>query len=464
MEAKWVYHPLFFSLKGFMNGELIALLDYYEKEKGIDRETMIKAIEDGITAAGLKRKDEPIRQLKVSIDRKTGRINATATLVVVDTVKNIHDEISIMRARRLKSDVKIGEDLTVELDPRDFGRIAAQAAKQAILQRQRSAEKQRIVTEFKDRVGDIVSGVIRRFEHSDVFVDLGKFEAKLPSRERVSTEEYQPGDRIRAFVLAVENDKHGPEIILSRNHPNFVRRLFELEVSEIADKTVEIKSIAREPGFRTKMAVSSKDEKVDPVGACVGMRGVRVKNIVRELNGEKVDIIRWHPTLQELVGEALKPAKIKNMEMDEANKRIKVVVGAEDLSLAVGKRGQNARLTSKLIGWHLTIEKDETSEIAFENKIQQMSVSLAENLGITQDVATILVRAGFSGVETIQSAEVVDLEQIAGITADQARAIFELAQRKAAENPPPAAAVPSTPAAPSADAPAAEPAKPKAES
>lgn len=438
-----------------MNGELIALLDYYEKEKGIDRETMIKAIEDGIAAAGLKRKDEPIRQLAVTIDRKTGRINATAVLTVVDTVKDVRNEIGILRARRIKPDVKTGEDVTVELDPREFGRIAAQAAKQAILQRQRSAEKQRIVTEFKDRVGDIVSGVIRRFEHSDVFVDLGKFEAKLPSRERVSTEEYQAGDRIRAFVLAVENEKHGPEIILSRNHPNFVRRLFELEVSEIADKTVEIKSIAREPGFRTKMAVASRDEKVDPVGACVGMRGVRVKNIVRELNGEKVDIIRWHANLQELVTEALKPAKIKKIELDETNKRVKVVVGAEDLSLAVGKRGQNARLTSKLIGWHLTIEKDETTEIAFENKIHQMSATLATNLGITQEVAVVLVRAGFSGVETIQLAQVADLEQIPGITVDQAHAIFDLAQRKAAENPPP----PTPPATPPTEEPV--PATPK---
>ncbi|MDD2708800.1 MAG: transcription termination factor NusA [Verrucomicrobiae bacterium] len=414
-----------------MNGELIALLDYYEKEKGIDRETMIKAIEDGVAAAGLKRKDEPSRELKVTIDRKTGRMDASAKLIVVEKVKDPRSEIGILKARRIKSDAKIGDELLMELEPRDFGRIAAQTAKQAILQRQRSAEKQKIVTEFKDRVGDIVSGVIRRFEHSDVFIDLGKFEARLPARERVSTEEYQSGDRIRAFVLAVENDKHGPEIILSRNNPSFVKRLFELEVSEIADKTVEIKSIAREPGFRTKMAVSSRDEKVDPVGACVGMRGVRVKNIVRELNGEKVDIIRWHSNLNEFIEEALKPAKIKKVEMDEAAKRVKVTVGVDDLSLAVGKRGQNARLTSRLIGWHLTIEKDETSEIAFENKLTQVAAVLAENLGIAKNVASLLVHAGLTSVEAIQSAEVSDIEQIAGISPDQARAIFDLAQKKA---------------------------------
>jgi len=344
-------------------------------------------------------------------------------------VRDPHSEINILKARRSNPSVQLGEEFTMELDPRDFGRIAAQAAKQAILQRQRSAEKERIFTEFKDRVGDIVSGTIRRFERSDVFVDLGKFEAKLPSRERVATEEYQAGDRIRAFVLAVENEAYGPEIILSRSHPQFVRRLFELEVSEISDKTVEIKSIAREPGFRTKMAVTSRDEKIDPVGACVGMRGARVKNIVRELNGEKVDIIRWHTDLKEFIAEALRPAKIKQIDLDEANKRAKVVVGADDLSLAVGKRGQNVRLTSRLLGWHLSIEKDETTEIAFEDKLGQVAISLAQNLGISQEVASVLVHAGFSSVEAIQSAEVSDLEQIPGITSDQANAIFDLARR-----------------------------------
>ncbi len=425
-----------------MNGELIALLDYYEKEKGIERETMIKAIEDGIMTAALKRKDEPSRGLKVSVDRKTGLIRATVSLIAADIIKDPNTEISLLRARRHHPNVNVGEEITVELDPKEFGRIAAQAAKQGIMQRQRSAEKERIFVEFKDRVGDIVSGTVRRFERSDVYVDLGKFEAKLPSRERVSTEEYQIGDRIRAYVLAVENDSHGPEIILSRSHPNFVRRLFELEVSEISDKTVEIKAIAREAGFRTKIAVATRDEKVDPVGACVGMRGARVKNIVRELNGEKVDIIRWHLNIKDFVAEALKPAKIKSINLDEVNKRMSVRLGAEELSLAVGKRGQNARLTSKLIGWHVIIEKDETVEIAFEDKISQASAILSQTLGIPTSIASALVHAGFSSVEAIQSAEPSDIEQIPGITADQAKAIYDLAQRKSAETSELAPAIP----------------------
>lgn len=417
-----------------MNGELIALLEYYEKEKGIDQETMIKAIEDGISTAALKRTGEATRELTVTIDRKTGEIHATVKLIVADVVRDPRSEVSVQRARRLKSDAVVGEEVQVELDPHDFGRIAAQSAKQAIMQRQRSAEKQRIFVEFKDRVGDIVSGVVRRFERSDVYVDLGKFEAKLPSRERVTTEEYQAGDRIRAYVLAVENDIHGPEIILSRSHPNFVRRLFELEVSEISDKTVEIKSIAREAGFRTKLAVASRDDKVDPVGACVGMRGVRVKNIVRELNGEKVDIVRWFPNIKDFAVEAFKPTKIKSLEIDEPNKKITVRVGADELALAVGRRGQNARLTSKLLGWYVAIEKDETGEAAFEDKLTQVTIALSKDLGIPEAVASALVRAGFSSIEAIQSAEPSDLEKISGITSDQAKAIFDLAKRKASES------------------------------
>ena len=416
-----------------MNAELIALLDYYEKEKGIERDTMIKAIEEGITAAALKRKDEAARELEVSIDPRTGDIHARVKLLVAESVRDPRSEIGVLRARQVKPDAKVGEEVTVELDPREFGRIAAQAAKQAIMQRQRSAEKQRIFVEFKDRVGDIVSGTVRRFERSDVYVDLGRFEAKLAGRERVSTEEYQMGDRIRAYVLAVENDSHGPEIILSRSHPNFVRRLFELEVSEVSDKTVEIKSIAREAGFRTKLAVFSRDEKVDPVGACVGMRGTRVKNIVRELNGEKVDIIRWHPVIRDFVAEALKPAKLRAIELDEANRKVTVRVSGEELSLAVGKRGQNVRLTSKLLGWHVAIEKDETTEAAFEDKLSQATVALSQSLGVPEAVASALVHAGFSSIEIIQSAEPSDVEQIPGITPDQARAIFDLAQRKTPE-------------------------------
>src|SRR5437879_7430286 len=227
-----------------------------------------------------------------------------------------------------------------------------------MMQRIRQVEKEMIYEEFKDRAGEIVSGTVRRFERSDVSLDLGKFEAIMPQRERVVVEDYNVGDRLRAYVVAVDNGIRGPEIIVSRSHPNFVRRLFELEVSEIADGTVEIRGIAREAGYRTKIAVWSANQKVDPVGACVGMRGSRVKNIVRELNNEKVDIIRWSSEPKEFVLEALKPAKVKSVSLDPENHVITIKVDEDQQSLAIGKRGQNARLSSKLVGWDMNIEKD----------------------------------------------------------------------------------------------------------
>jgi N utilization substance protein A len=298
-----------------MNGELIAVVEYLHREKGIDKEILLEAVEKALLQAS-KKSVGPSNDLRIEIDRKTGDIRAFAKLLVVETVVNKHDEIALSDAKRRNPNVQLGESVEVEVTPANFGRIAAQTAKQAMLQSIRQAEKTMVFDEFKGRSGDIVSGTVRRFERSDVIVDLGRIEAVLPSRERVPIEEYQPGDRIRAYILSVENAVRGPEIILSRAHPDFVRKLFELEVSEIADKTVEIKGIAREAGYRTKIAVHSRDEKVDPVGACVGLRGMRVKNIVRELSGEKIDIHRWSPNIREFVVEALKPAKVKALNID----------------------------------------------------------------------------------------------------------------------------------------------------
>src|SRR5688500_8780038 len=273
-----------------MNAEFLAILEYWEKEKGIGRNVLLSAVEEALLSAA-KKAVGPARELRVAIDPKSGDIKAFAKLIATDKVVSKHDQISIFEARRLKPDVAIGEEMEIEVTPTDFGRIASQNAKQALMQHIRRAEKQLIYAEFKDRTGDIVSGTVCRFERSDVTIDLGKYEALLPNRERVPTEEYQIGERIRCYVRAVENTMHGPEIILSRADPQFVVKLFTLEVSEISDGTIEVKAIAREPGFRTKLAVHSRDEKVDPVGACVGLRGQRVKNIVRELNNEKVILL-----------------------------------------------------------------------------------------------------------------------------------------------------------------------------
>ena len=291
-----------------MNGELLAVLEYLQRERRIDKETLLQAVEQALLQAS-KKSVGPARDLRIEIDRKTGQIRALAKLLVVEHVTSKQDEISLPDARRTNSNVQLGESVEIEVTPQNFGRIAAQTAKQAMLQRIRQVEKDMVFEEFKGRAGDIVSGTVRRFERSDVIVDLGRIEGVMPSRERVPTEEYQPGDRIRAYILSVNNASHGAEIVLSRSHPDFVSKLFALEVSEIADKTVEIKVIAREAGYRTKIAVVSHDEKVDPVGACVGMRGMRVKNIVRELSGEKIDIIRWDPNIRQFVDQCPGPCQ-----------------------------------------------------------------------------------------------------------------------------------------------------------
>lgn len=398
-----------------MNSELIAMLDYLEREKGIKREILVEAISSALLAASKKSFTSGTRELRIEINPQNGSIRAMAKLIAVEKVSNPHDEILVSKAKTVKPDVQPGEEVEIEVTPKDFGRIAAQAARQAINQRIRQIEREMIYDEFKDRAGEIVNGTVRRFEKSDVIVDLGKFEGVMPSRERVVTEDYNVGDRLRAYVVAVDNASRGPEIILSRSHPNFVRRLFELEVSEIADRTVELKVIAREAGYRTKVAVHSDDPKVDPVGACVGMRGARVKNIVRELNNEKVDIIRWDPDPVKFAAAALKPANIRNITADEKNKTIHVLVHKDDLSLAIGRRGQNARLTAKLTGWEVDIQEDKTAAQVMESRTAEAAHSLTAVLGISEEDAQKLASSGMVSIEAVQTAGADDIAEILGV-------------------------------------------------
>jgi N utilization substance protein A len=358
-----------------------------------------------------------------------------ARLLVVEKVTLPHDEISLPKARQLKPEAVLGDTVEVDVNTKDFGRIAAQVFKQAMNQTLRGIERSMVFDEFKDRMGAIVTGTVRRFERSDVIIDLGKFEAVMPARERVPTEEYTPGERIRAYVLAVENTPRGPEIILSRSHPNFVRKLFELEVSELNDKTIEIKAMAREAGYRTKIAVWSANEKVDPVGACVGMRGARVKNIVRELNNEKVDLFKWSPNIRELVVEALKPAKLKTLEVDEAGHKVTVLVDEENLSLAIGRRGQNARLTQKLTGWDIDVKKEEeVAALGFEQKLAKATEAVAQTLEIESAVAEKIVRAGFLSVEGVAE---VDAEDLVSAVPDLDPALAAQIHKKARSLQPP---------------------------
>src|SRR6476659_3205302 len=413
-----------------MNADFLAVLEFWEREKGINRDVLVAAVHEALLSAA-KKAVGPARELRVMIDPKNGDIKAFAKLVVSEKVISKHDQISVFDARRIKPDAQIGEEIEVEVTPVGFGRIASQYAKQALMQHIRRAEKQLIFSEFKDRVGDIISGIVRRFDRSDVFVDLGKYEALLPNRERVPTEEYQVGERIRCYVKAVEQGPHGPEIILSRADPRFVIKLFQLEVSEISDGTIEIKGIAREAGFRTKLAVWTRDEKVDPVGACVGLRGQRVKNIVRELNNEKVDIIRWDPNIKNFITNALAPAKLKNFEVDEARKRVRIITSEDQLSLAIGKRGQNARLTSKLTGWQVDVEPEVVVTKGFEEKVAEAVESLAAIPGITREQADVLVHNGLLRLEDLLQADVSDLAGIPQL-GEQASAIMDAVKAEAA--------------------------------
>lgn len=407
-----------------MTSDLLAVIEYFEKEKGIERATMVEAIEGALLTASRK-SIGPARELRVEIDADKGKIKALATLLVVEKVTAPYEEINLEVARRIKPDAEIGDEVDVEVTPKDFGRIAAQTARQAIMQRLRQAEKEMIYEEFKDRAGDIVQGTVRRLDRADIIVDLGKFEGVMTSREKVPTESYNIGDRLRFYVVAVENGQRGPEIILSRSHPNFVRRLFEFEVSEIADRTVEIRGIAREAGYRTKVAVFSEDEKIDPVGACVGLRGARVKNIVRELNNEKVDIIRWSDSLKEFVKESLKPAQFNDDRITilEDEHKVEVRVDEEELPKAVGRRGQNARLTSRLIGWEIQVIKDESQHEQFERKVFEAAEAMAGTLGIEVDWAVELVRGGLNSIDVLATAEADDITDMTELTTEQAQAV-----------------------------------------
>ncbi|MCF7848881.1 MAG: transcription termination factor NusA [Kiritimatiellales bacterium] len=378
--------------------ELKAVVEYMESERGVEREVIIMAIESALLSASHKDADED--NLRIAIDRKTFAIKAYKTLA---------------------------GGTEIETTAPTFGRIEAQTAKQTIMQRIRQAEKQRVFEDFKDRAGEIVTGSVTRFDRNDVMIDLDHAEAVMPSKERVPTEEYEIGERIRAYIVAVKEQERGPEIILSRNHPDFVRRLFELEVSEITDGTMEIKGIAREAGFRSKVAVISHDERVDPVGACVGIRGMRVKNIVRELSGEKIDIVRWSDEIKTLITNSLAPAKLKHVEADEETRTVTVTVEPDQLSLAIGKRGQNARLTSKLTGWRVDIQKDEES-MDFEERVAVAVMKLATVSGIGDEWAEKLVYAGFLSLEGILAADQSDLAAIEDITPEQAQAIWHAAE------------------------------------
>ncbi|HHY64955.1 MAG TPA: transcription termination/antitermination protein NusA [Clostridiaceae bacterium] len=340
-----------------MSAELLFALNQLEKEKGIDKEILIEAIEQALISA-YKRNFGSAQNVEVTFDRNTGEIRVYALKTIVEEVKDSATEMSLEQAKRFGPDFEVGDMVEVEVTPRKFGRIAAQTAKQVVMQRIREAERGLIYEEFSNREDDIINGIVSRFDKKNVIIDLGRVEAILPPSEQTPGEKYNVHDRIKVYVISVKKTNKAPQIYVSRTHPGLVKRLLELEVPEIADGTVEIKTIAREAGSRTKMAIHSRNENVDPVGACVGQRGSRIRAIVDELKGEMIDVIKWSSNTEEYIAASLSPAKVLQVTLDEENKVARVVVPDFQLSLAIGKEGQNARLAAKLTGWKIDIKSE----------------------------------------------------------------------------------------------------------
>ncbi|GAB4257506.1 transcription termination factor NusA [Thermincola ferriacetica] len=340
-----------------MNTEFIEALEELEREKGIAIDVLLEALEAALISA-YKRNFGSAQNVRVDIDRETGEIKVFARKTVVEKVEDDRLEISLEEAQKRDPRYELGDIVEIEVTPRDFGRIAAQTAKQVVVQRIREAERGIIYEEFSNREGDIVTGIVQRQDPKNVYVDLGKTEAILAPSEQIAGEEYRHGDRIKTYIVEVKKTTKGPQILVSRTHPGLLKRLFELEVPEIHDGVVELKSVAREAGARSKIAVYSKDENVDPVGACVGPKGMRVQTIVNELKGEKIDIVKWSPDPARFVANALSPAKVLDVKVNEAEKIARVIVPDYQLSLAIGKEGQNARLAAKLTGWKIDIKSE----------------------------------------------------------------------------------------------------------
>lgn len=426
-----------------MTNDIKALIDYYEMEKGLSREKILLALESAFLSA--YRKMVPgsgsINYLRAEINVDKGKVRIFADLEVVpdEEYSDKFNQIPLSLAVKLDKNAVLHDLLPTNITPKGFGRIAVQTARQTMLQKLLDAEKEMLYDEFKDRAGDLVTGTIRRFEKGDIFVDLGKFEGVMTSRERVPNEDYSVGDRMRFYVVEVRTEARGPEVILSRSHPNLVRRLFESEVVEIGDQTVEIHGIAREAGYRTKVAVISHDDKVDPVGACVGMRGARVKNIVRELNNEKVDILEWTEDPVTFVREALSPVEPREITVDEEARKIFVIVQDDkDLSKAIGRRGQNARLTSRLMGWDVQVrvfdvqeaEKRQSQAAAEEvmRQCQAAAKTLSEQLEIPEETAMGLVTMGGTDLVALTGFEASDIAESMGIPAEEAAQILDKAR------------------------------------
>lgn len=384
-----------------MNNELLATLECIEQERGISKGQLIDAVEKALLSASRK-SIHPASDLSIRLDPKTGDLKAWAKLKIVDAFPG-NDEITLEEVKKKMPDACLGDIVNWEVTPKNFGRIAAQTARQAILQQIRKAEKETVQEEFKDQIGEIVNGNVRRIEGGNIIVDFQKAEGVISAKDRIPMEQYTPGERINALLVKVDIETSGPSLILSRSNPIFLKKLFEREVTEIHDGVVEIVAVARDAGSRSKIAVRSNDKRVDPVGACVGMRGMRVKNITNELGGERVDIIQYSDNVEEYVRNVLHPAKLDGVDKDDIKKQLTVYVDAENSRLAFGKKAQNVKLAQRLMQWTINIvTEDQNAE--FEEKKAQAVKDLASQLNVSEQAAEQLVNKGFLTLDGLRAA------------------------------------------------------------
>jgi transcription termination/antitermination protein NusA len=412
--------------------ELLQVAEVVSREKGIERDEVLAAMEQAIQKAG-RAKYGHEHDIRAEIDRKTGEVRLQRWLQVADPVENEFTQITIKAAKKTKSDAQVGDYIVDDLPPIEMGRIAAQTAKQVIVQKVREAERHRQFEEYKDRVGEVISGIVKRVEYGNITIDLGRTEAMLRRDESLPREHFKNGDRVRAYIYDVREEQRGPQIFLSRTHPLFMAKLFTQEVPEIYDGVIEIKSVARDPGSRAKIAVTSNDSSIDPVGACVGMRGSRVQAVVGELQGEKIDIIPWSADPATFVVNALAPAEVAKVVLDEENNRMDVVVPDEQLSLAIGRRGQNVRLASMLTGWDIDILTEKEESDRRQQELSTRTALFTEALAVDDVIAHLLVTEGFTKVEQIADTPVDELAEIEGFDAEVAGELQERAHNWLAE-------------------------------
>lgn len=407
----------------FYGPELLQIADSVAREKGLDREKILEAMEGALQKAA-RSKYGSENDIRVTIDRKTGEVTILKCMTVVDNVENADIEISLDEAKQIEPTAEIGVVLSSRLPPVDFGRVAAQVGRQIITQKIREAERDKQYEEYKDRVGEIISGIVKRAESNSVTLDIGRAEAIITRENVIPKETFRVGDRVRAYIVDVLRETRGPQIFLSRTHPQFLAKLFQQEVPEIYDGVIEIKAVARDPGSRAKIAVYTSDTGIDPIGACVGVRGSRVQSIIQELQGEKIDIIPWSDDPATFAVNALAPAEVSKVVMDEENRRFEVLTPDSQLSLAIGRRGQNVRLASALIGWNVSVVSETEATEKSNREYHSRSKIFMEALDCDEVIAHLLVAEGFMSVEEIASIDSQELMSIEGFNEDLARELI----------------------------------------